>query len=184
MSREIVRPEGFPISEEEFHEMKKAQMQEILAGRYVNTYSEWCLRGAPGEPPNGFVMALAVFPTPIAGEPKHIPHYVLETENVSFDPSKNITEYWRDITTLQIPKRVSALEGFQYRQLAEHGDQILEQGMFDLMPELIPSAMIAFFRARNGSSEEAAYLICPTFFPPSAAYRHILEQAQLQIAQQ
>lgn len=183
MTSEIIRPAGFPLPEEEFHELKRGQIQRILSGSYQSTYSEWCLRGAPGESPDKIVSVVAIFPTPAVVELVTEPTYAFEPESLLVRSSRSLVEYWRDVTQLQIPRRVSALEGFQYRQLAEVGDQILQQYIFNLMGELLPTAMVAFFESRGNGQEEAAYLVCPTIIPPSAAFRHILNQAQLQTTQ-
>ena len=167
MSKEIVRPDGFPLSENEYRQMKRARMSEAATGKLVKTYSEWSLRGAPGEPLDP-TMALAIFPTPA----KNGYGYVFEPEFLDISSHELPDKYWQEILGLEIPRRVFALEGLQYRQAAELGDQILDQMVSSLMKNIRPSAMILFSRPTH-QVEESAYLISPTLIPPSAAFRHI-----------
>lgn len=175
MTIESIRPPGFPLSEEELQEIKRIRMGEILSGRHISTFSEWVLRGVPKEPFNPTV-AIGIFPTPAMGINQAI--FVYEPEiDVYEEDHRPLIEYWKDITTLPYPDRVKSIERLQYRHLVERGDEILQGITMQLMKHLMPSAMIAFSRPKP-SSQESAYLICPTFVPPSAAYRHILAQAR------
>lgn len=94
MANEIVRPAGFPLSEEEFHELKREQIQRILSGYYLSTYSEWCLRGAPGESPEKIVSAVAIFPTPALAELATEPTYAFEPEGLLICSSRSLVEYY------------------------------------------------------------------------------------------
>jgi hypothetical protein len=173
MGNERLRPPGFPLSEEELQRLKRLRMAEVIRGVHVSTHSEWILRGIPKEPFRPTV-AIGIFPTP-AATPRQ---YILEPEIYSpRDIQKPLIEYWREITALPFPDRVKGLERQNYRQLVEIGDQILEELSLGLARDLLPSSMIVFSKP-DANKQESAYLICPTIFPPSAAYRQIQLQAR------
>jgi hypothetical protein len=168
----IERPEGFPLSEEEYRQMRLSKIAEIVDMEHRDTYSEWCLRGAPGK--INPLAALAVFPT-IANTSVG---YVFEKEELTASGiSKDAKEYWQEAKTLALTKRVQSLEQSQYQQATQFGDQILEKMMLPLTKELMPSAIILFSKLPD-ASEESIFLISPTLIPPSAALKHFLQQAQ------
>jgi len=88
--RSSLRPEGFPLSEEEFREMKVQRIRQLLVGEFKNTFSEWLLKGNLGEPFKPTV-ALAIFSTPANTPTKFIYEPEQEVIRVS---TRAIGDYW------------------------------------------------------------------------------------------
>ncbi len=173
---ERLRPEGFSITEGELRQIKTLRVSEILEGRHLLTYSEWLLRGSPGEPFSPTAV-LAFFPVPAATKEK----FVYEGDAfIEHDTQEIRDTYWREAAKLSLPRRVVELETKQYQRLAEKGDVMVNQLRSSLMRWLFPSAMVAFSESSK-SKQESAYLICPTLIPPTAAFRHFISHARSEL---
>ena len=171
----VERPEGFPYTQEEFDELKTFQMLRVLRGEFYSQYSEWCLRGRIGAPIDRVVYALGIFVTPsTTGE-----HF--ETGVVEVNATENVTEHWRKIADLTLPKRVKFLEERQYRQFVPIRGELLDMATASTRTELTPVAMIAFIKP-SPAAEESTYLICPQLLPPSIALDRVVEYAKEELA--
>lgn len=168
-----LRPEGFPLSEEEFREMKIDRMRQLVAGEFRDVFSEWLLRGNLGEPFEPTV-ALAIFPTPATT----LTGFIHEPEEEIIGVvSRAIPDYWQETLSLSLPERVKILEKRNYKDLDERGGSILQLSVTELARNLLPTAMIVFNQP-EGSTTESAYLFSPTIISPSAALEFFQNEAR------
>lgn len=171
-----LRPAGFPFTEQQFQQIKQKAMADIITGQYLNTYDEWVLRGTPKEQLNQTVV-LGIFPTPALTPVK----YLFEPEVLVVDENhRPIAEYWKDTVALPFTKRAHEYEQRYFKDLVNYGDYILQKYLYTLIGNILPSAMMLFGRT-NQSDVESAYLIAPRIVPPSAVYKHMIEQANLHL---
>lgn len=172
------RPQGFPFSEEEFHEFKQKQMRRIVHGGMQQYYDEWVLRGTPGETYHPTV-ALGIFPTVVVNDQGYMFEHEVTVLDINHRP---LDEYWRDASSLPLTERVSQYEALYFSHLQDKKQEVFDGYVRVCLENILPSGIFLFSRPQPGG-KEFAYMVSPRFVPPSVTYRHLIEQARLEITQ-
>ena len=151
-----------PIPLEEMQRLCQENVWQIIYGLEKGIYSEWLLRGAPGEQYNPVALVAAFY----AGKQTSIMIQQLAT-------TKPVSYFQDQVLAATLPERVQAMEQAQYQQICPPFDQaIFHARATELALNLRPAGIVVFSQP-TPTATESIYLYSDNLVHPSQTLLYV-----------